>query len=88
MRNSNLKPYFSRLCEPNEDQEINHDSVAIVRFVHHQVLEQEHLGFLDHYFLELTASPKTFICLELFHGGKFLSLNLNIIYSLIPISTS
>jgi len=28
---------FLRLCEPSEEQDIAPDSVAIVRFVHHQV---------------------------------------------------
>ena len=28
-----------RLSEPSEDVNIDHDSVAIVRFVHHQLLE-------------------------------------------------
>ena len=31
--------YDSRLSEPSEDVTIDHDSVAIVRFVHHQLLE-------------------------------------------------
>ena len=29
--------YLFRLCEPNEELDIAPDSVAIVRFVHHQV---------------------------------------------------
>ena len=31
--------YDFRLSEPSEDVTIDHDSVAIVRFVHHQLLE-------------------------------------------------